>query len=157
MDAQYFIEKLNMEPHVEGGYFKESFVSQDTMDGKRKLWTSIYFLLQTGEISNFHVLTADELWYFHTGSPLTIYMITPDGELITKDLGLDIEKGENPQVLVPKGYIFGAAMNNQGFGMVGCMVSPGFTYEDFKLVNREELLKLYPQHENIIMRLTREK
>lgn len=157
MDAQYFIEKLNMEPHVEGGYFKESFVSQDTMNEDRKLWTSIYFLLQTGEISNFHVLTADELWYFHAGSPLTIYMITPDGELVTKNLGLDIENGENLQLLVPKGYKFGAAMNNQGFALVGCMVSPGFTYEDFKLLNRKELLKLYPQHEDIIMRLTREK
>ncbi len=156
MDAKYFIEKLNMEPHMEGGYFKECYASEDKFDANRKLWTSIYFLLQTGEVSNFHVLTADELWYFHSGSALTIYMIDPKGELVLRNLGLNIENGEVPQVLVPKGYIFGSAMNNPGFALVGCMVSPGFTYEDFKLFSRKELMKMYPQHESIIMRLTRE-
>ncbi|MBE6057859.1 cupin domain-containing protein, partial [Clostridium sp.] len=154
-DANYFIEKLDMTAHPEGGYYKESFISAEnitdsdlttTFEDKRILWTSIYFLLRNGEVSNFHRLKSDEMWYYHSGSPLTIYMITPEGELITEQLGLDIEKGEKPQVLVPKNYIFGSAMNNKGYALVGCMVSPGFEFRDFELFERDTLLNLYPKY-----------
>ena len=163
-DAKYFIEKLDMTAHPEGGYYKESFISAEnitdsdlttTFDDKRILWTSIYFLLRNGEVSNFHRLKSDEMWYYHSGSPLTIYMITPEGELITEQLGLDIEKGEKPQVLVPKNYIFGSAMNNKGYALVGCMVSPGFEFSDFELFERDTLLNLYPKYKETIEKLTR--
>jgi len=160
-NAKYFIKKLDMIKHPEGGYYKESFTSNEVIDvnngkAKRKLWTSIYFLLQTGEVSHFHKLESDELWYYHGGSSLTIYMIDMEGNFITKKLGLNIDKGEQPQVLVPKGFIFGSAMNNKGYALVGCMVSPGFDFEDFKLYSRKELLELYPQYTDIIYKLTRE-
>ena len=87
---------------IEGGYFKASILSEDNFNSEKKLYSSIYFLLRTGEVSNFHRLTADELWYYHAGEALTIYMITKEGKLITKQLGLDIEKGEEPQILVEK-------------------------------------------------------
>lgn len=158
--AKYYIEKLGLIPHVEGGYFKESFLSTESINQNsnedRCLWSSIYFLLETGEVSNFHRLTSDEMWYYHAGSSLTIYMISPNGELITKNLGLNINKGESPQVLVPKNYIFGSAMNNEGFSLVGCMVSPGFDFKDFKLFERNDLLEKYPEHEDIIIKLTRD-
>ncbi|EPY2304527.1 cupin domain-containing protein [Clostridium sporogenes] len=163
-DANYFIEKLDMTAHPEGGYYKESFISAEnitdsdlttTFEDKRILWTSIYFLLRNGEVSNFHRLKSDEMWYYHSGSPLTIYMITPEGELITEQLGLDIEKGEKPQVLVPKNYIFGSAMNNKGYALVGCMVSPGFEFRDFELFERNTLLNLYPKYKETIEKLTR--
>ncbi|HDK7167882.1 TPA: cupin domain-containing protein [Clostridium botulinum] len=163
-DANYFIEKLDMTAHPEGGYYKESFISAEnitdsdlttTFDDKRILWTSIYFLLRNGEVSNFHRLKSDEMWYYHSGSPLTIYMITPEGELITEQLGLDIEKGEKPQVLVPKNYIFGSAMNNKGYALVGCMVSPGFEFRDFELFERDTLLNIYPKYKETIEKLTR--
>ncbi|AJD32615.1 MULTISPECIES: cupin domain-containing protein [Clostridium] len=163
-DANYFIEKLDMTAHPEGGYYKESFISAEnitdsdlttTFEDKRILWTSIYFLLRNGEVSNFHRLKSDEMWYYHSGSPLTIYMITPEGELITEQLGLDIEKGEKPQVLVPKNYIFGSAMNNKGYALVGCMVSPGFEFRDFELFERDTLLNLYPKYKETIEKLTR--
>ncbi|AUN02363.1 cupin [Clostridium botulinum] len=163
-DANYFIEKLDMIAHPEGGYYKESFISAEnitdsdlttTFDDKRILWTSIYFLLRNGEVSNFHRLKSDEMWYYHSGSPLTIYMITPEVELITEQLGLDIEKGEKPQVLVPKNYIFGSAMNNKGYALVGCMVSPGFEFRDFELFERNTLLNLYPKYKETIEKLTR--
>lgn len=153
--AQYYIEKLDMTPHVEGGYFKESVVSKDFFREDKKLFSSIYFLLETGEVSNFHRLTSDEMWYYHDGQALTIYMITPDGDLITNQLGLDIEKGEIPQVLVPKGYIFGSSMNNDGFALVGCMVAPAFTFDDFELFERKDLLNMYPHLEDVIKKLTR--
>ncbi|MEG1481080.1 cupin domain-containing protein [Clostridium sp.] len=157
MDSKYYIKNLNMEKHPEGGYFKESFISNDSFikDGNNKiLWTSIYFLLHTGEVSNFHRLKSDEMWYFHDGEALTIYMITPEGLLIEKKLGLNILNGEEPQILVPKGYIFGSAMNNNGFSLVGCMVSPGFDFNEFELFERAELLSLYPEYIEIITRLT---
>ena len=154
--AEYYIKNLNMNPHIEGGYFKESFISNDEFRQDKKLWSSIYFLLRTGEVSNFHRLKSDELWYYHDGQALTIYMITPEGELIIKQLGKDIENGETPQVIVPKGCIFGSAMNNNGYSLVGCMVSPAFEYDEFELFKREYLLELYPNYKDIIIKLTRE-
>lgn len=125
------------------------------IEESRKLWTSIYFLLKDGEVSNFHRLKSDEMWYYHSGSSLTIYMITPEGELITEELGLNIEKGEKPQILVPKDYIFGSAMNNEGYALVGCMVSPGFEFKDFELFERNYLLERYPEYEQVIIKLTK--
>jgi len=81
-------------------------------------------------------------------------MISPEGELITEQLGLDIEHGEKPQILVPKNYIFGSAMNHEGYALVGCMVSPGFEFRDFELFKRNELIAKYPQHQQIIQKLT---
>ena len=147
--AKYFIDKLEMIPHVEGGYYKECFLS-DT-----KAWSSIYFLLEKGDVSHFHRLQSDELWYYHAGSALTIYIIDEEGSLSAKQLGLDIAKGEAPQVLVPRGTIFGSAQNEEGFSLVGCMVAPAFTFEGFELFEREELLIKYPAHKDIITRLTR--
>ena len=161
--ADYFIKNLDMTPHPEGGFYKEIYASEENITsndlkvdfkGSRILWTSIYFLLRDGEVSNFHRLKSDEMWYYHSGSPLTIYMISPEGELITEQLGLDIEHGEKPQILVPKNYIFGSAMNHQGYALVGCMVSPGFEFRDFELFKRNELIAKYPQHQQIIHKLT---
>lgn len=154
-NAEYYIRELKMEPHIEGGYFKESFLSSDKLENKN-LWSSIYFLLTTDEVSNFHRLKSDEMWYHHDGEALSIYMIDKEGKLITKQLGNNIENGEEPQVLVPKGYIFGSAMNKEGYALVGCMVAPAFKYDDFELFDREYLLNLYPQHKEIITKLTRD-
>ncbi|MGI2137716.1 cupin domain-containing protein [Shewanella baltica] len=153
--ADDFIEHLALEQHVEGGYYRSSYRSETPFDQTRALWSSIYFLLRTGEVSHFHRLTADEMWYFHAGQSLTIYMIAPDGVLTTAQLGLDLAAGERPQFLVPKGCIFGSAMNQPGFSLVGCMVSPGFTFDDFELFSRKTLLAHYPQHSEIIKRLSR--
>jgi predicted cupin superfamily sugar epimerase len=151
--------------HPEGGYYVSTYSSplqisdkelEKTFTGTRPLATSIYFLIHDDDVSNFHRLQADEMWYFHDGDPLVISEITPDGKYIEHKLGLDILKGEKPQVLVPAGSIFGSfVLGNKGFSLVGCMVSYGFEFEDFELFNRESLLKNYPQHEKIIKKLTR--
>lgn len=153
--ADDFIQYLALEQHVEGGYYRSSYRSDSAFDPSRQLWSSIYFLLRTGEVSHFHRLTADEMWYFHAGQSLTIYMISPEGELTTAQLGLDLAAGERPQFLVPKGCIFGSAMNQDGFSLVGCMVSPGFTFDDFELFSQEALLAMYPQHQDVIHKLSR--
>lgn len=150
--AEYYIEHLEMEPHVEGGYFKECLLEKE----ERNLWSSIYFMLAKGEVSHFHRLKSDEVWYYHDGNALTIYMIDEAGKLTAAKLGLDLEKGEVPQVLVPKGMIFGSAMEEEGFSLVGCMVSPCFKYEEFELFERKKLLEKYPEHSDVILRLTRE-
>ena len=96
--AEYYIEHLEMEPHVEGGYFKECLLEKE----ERNLWSSIYFMLAKGEVSHFHRLKSDEEWYYPDGNALTIYMIDEAGKLTAAKLGLEQEKGEVPQVLVPK-------------------------------------------------------
>lgn len=153
--ADDFITLLELEQHIEGGYYRSSYRSAMQHDSTRALWSSIYFLLRTGEVSHFHRLTADEMWYFHAGQSLTIYMISPEGELTTAQLGLDLAAGERPQFLVPKGCIFGSAMNQPGFSLVGCMVSLGFTFDDFELFSQEHLLAQYPLHRDIILRLSK--
>lgn len=164
MNAESFIQQLQMQQHPEGGYYSPSYMSETVIqDGEirtrfnddRLLWTSIYFLLKEGEKSHFHRLKSDEMWYFHGGSPLTVHMIHPDGSYSEEKLGLNVVKGERPQVLVKQGTIFGSSMKEEGFSLVGCMVSPGFDFADFELFERQELLEWYPQHEQVIHFLTR--
>ncbi|MFC0470111.1 cupin domain-containing protein [Halalkalibacter kiskunsagensis] len=156
--ADYWIQHLNLEAHPEGGFFKRSFRSDEEIQSKaRMLYTSIYFLLRTGDVSHFHRLQSDELWYFHAGSSLSVHIIHENGEYEEARLGLNLDKGEVPQVLVPKNAIFGSSLSGQGtFSLVGCMVSPGFEYEDFELFTQKELLKDYPQHEEIIKKMAYE-
>ncbi|MEH7382701.1 cupin domain-containing protein [Bacillus sp. JJ1533] len=161
-DAQYYITHLGLEPHPEGGYYKQTFASETMIDTKqenpRKLYTSIYFLLGSKDISHLHRLQSDELWYYHGGSSLTVHIIDESGEYKEMQLGLNLEKGEVPQVLVPKNAIFGSSVKEENtFSLVGCMVSPGFEFEDFELFTQEELLKIYPQHEKVIRTLALEK
>ncbi|MGT2772037.1 cupin domain-containing protein [Streptococcus marimammalium] len=156
--AQKWVKLLDMEAHPEGGYFCEVERSKDKIqiDGKeRTLFTSIYFLLEKENPSHFHRLTADEIWYYHDGQPLTVHMITPDGDYKTATLGHDIAKGQILQYRVSKGTIFGSTVE-EGFSLVSCMVSPGFEYEDFELFSRKELILQYPEHAAIIKQLTKE-
>ena len=149
----YFIEKLSLQPHVEGGYYKEVYRSPLTT-GNRSLSTTIYFLLQGEQVSRFHQLTADEIWFFHYGNPIIIYCIDEKGELSTKKLGLNMEEGESPSLLIPAKTIFASEMiNKNGFALMSCMVSPGFEFTDFKLFSREDLSAAYPQHSHLTDRL----
>lgn len=160
-EAAYFIEKLQLVEHPEGGYYKNSYVANEEInafDTKRKLYTNIYFLLKSGEVSHFHRLKSDEVWYYHAGSSLTIHVIDEAGNYEEIKLGLNLEAGERPQAIVRKNSIFGSSVNDlESFSLVGCMVSPGFDFEDFELFTQETLLGLYPQHEAIIRKLAYEK
>lgn len=156
-NAQYFIDHLKMEAHPEGGYYVSTFRAADSWEmpqGERPYYTSIYFLLRSQDISHFHRLKSDELWYYHGGSPLTVHMILEDGTYVAKKLGLNIEAGEQPQVLVPKNAIFGSSVDEENtFGLVGCMVSPGFDFTDFELFKKEDLLTQYPEHAEVIEKM----
>lgn len=158
MDAKKWIEQLELEPHPEGGFYKSTYSSDlltDCAQGERPFYTSIYFLLRSEDVSHFHRLQSDEIWYFHGGSSLTVHMITPDGVYKEVAVGLDVEKGEVPQLIVPKYTIFGSSVKEPNtFALVGCMVSPGFDFADFELFERTDLLEQYPEHQEIIERLT---
>ena len=160
-DAAYYIEQLKLVSHPEGGHFASSYFGDEKIktsnDKSRNLFTSIYFLLKPGEVSHFHRLQSDELWYFHDGSPLTVHIISPEGDYNEYRLGLDLVNGQKPQVKVPKGSIFGSSVDrDDNFSLVGCMVSPGFDFEDFELFTQSQLLEAYPQHEEIILKLAYE-
>ncbi|WP_419887878.1 cupin domain-containing protein [Neobacillus niacini] len=162
----YWVSKLGMTPHPEGGYYKETFQSEEqisdkelsvNLEGKRRLYTSIYFLLTSNDVSHFHRLKSDELWYYHGGSSLSIHVIDESGQYKEIKLGLNLGAGEVPQALVKKNSIFGSSVSEKDTcSLVGCMVSPGFEFQDFELFTQEELLKVYPQHKEIIMKLAYE-
>lgn len=156
-----WINYYNMEAHTEGGYFFQVLKSDQTIElnqqAPRPLYTSIYFLLTDTNPSRFHRLTADEVWYYHYGDSLTVHMITPEGQYQQVALGTDIQKREVLQMVVPKGTIFGSSVESpNGYSLVGCMVSPGFEFADFELFDRADLLAQYPEHSDIITRLTKE-
>lgn len=156
--ADYWIDQLGLIAHPEGGYYKETFTSSDRTSGNRNLFTSIYFLLHSHDVSRFHRLKSDELWYFHSGSSLTVHIIDENGHYFEKKLGLNLEENEVPQVLVPKNSIFGSSVTGENtYSLVGCMVSPGFLFEEFELFTKKELLMKYPQHSDIIEKLAYEK
>lgn len=159
-----WINNLNMQAHPEGGYYSVEYVSPHritdealdvSFEGTRALSSSIYFLIDQGNVSNFHRLKSDEIWYYHDGQPLTIAVIDKDGQYKSYQLGLDYTKGQRPQVLVPAGSIFGS-YPEKGYSLVSCMVSYAFEFEDFELFTRQELVKLYPNHHEIIKKLTRD-
>lgn len=124
MTKEDWVRRLGLEPHVEGGYFKQTEKASERLDfsGKeRALYTSIYFLLEETNPSHFHRLTADEIWYFHAGEALTVHMITPDGHYEAVTLGLDLSKGQRLHYCVPKGTIFGSTVEKD-YALVSCLV-----------------------------------
>lgn len=153
------INHYQLEKHPEGGWYKETYRSEDILfndnQEKRNLATSIYFLLNHDEKSNFHMIKSDELWFHHQGESLIIHCISPNGTYSKIKLGQNIKAGEKQQALVTKGTIFGSTIeSNSGFALVGCVVAPGFDFTDFKLFKTEELLALYPKQKSIILTLT---
>lgn len=152
--ASEWIQELEMAAHIEGGYFKEILKSADKV-GNHALYTSIYFLLEEDNPSHFHRLTADEVWYFHDGEPLTIHMIFTDGSYQVVQLGKETKVGQVLQYCVPKETIFGSSVE-KGYALVSCMVAPGFEYSDFELLERTQLLKDYPEYADVIEKLTRD-
>ena len=159
------IKTLNLMPHPEGGYYKETYRSQGEITGnqlpsiykgKRNLSTSIYFLLTADNFSAFHKIHQDEIWYFHLGSPIELHTITESGTHKEYVIGTDIINGQLPQLIVHGNQWFAAKISKGGgFALVSCSVTPGFDFADFKMATRGELLLAFPQHKNLITDFTR--
>jgi predicted cupin superfamily sugar epimerase len=161
--AEYWINHLGLQAHPEGGFYKETYRSDEIIPatglpgrfpGARSFSTAIYFLLRSEDRSMFHRIKSDELWHFHSGGSLSIYILDAFGLSICK-LGANVEAGESLQIVIPAGCWFGAKVNEpNSYVLAGCTVSPGFDFSDFELANRDELLKEFPFHEDIVRMLT---
>ncbi|MGD8306505.1 MAG: cupin domain-containing protein [Ignavibacteria bacterium] len=162
--ANYYIEKLQLTSHPEGGYFRETYRSDELLhqtnlpsrySSSRAFSTSIYFLLEGSQISKFHRLKSDEQWHFYDGSTIILYTINKFRTLNKLLIGREMENKESFQVNILKDTWFAAeVMDKTPFALVGCTVAPGFDFDDFELGNRENLLSEFPKHKDIIIRLT---
>jgi uncharacterized protein len=163
--ASYWIEKLQLVKHIEGGHFREIYRSRitvnknnlpDSFHGARNICTAIYFLLEKKQFSAFHRISSDEIWHFYEGDALIIYEIAFDGKLIEHKLGSNAENGEVFQAVVKAGNWFASCVyNGEGYALVGCTVSPGFDFDDFELAKRETLIEQFPKHADLISALTK--
>ena len=164
-DAAFWIKKLDLKIHPEGGYFKETYRSDEIIsekclpqrfDGDRVFSTCIYYLLNQVDFSAFHEINQDEVWHFYDGSSLTIHIIDQNGAYACAKLGRDIENGESFQKVVKANSLFAAAVNDtESYSLVGCTVAPGFDYNDFKMPARSKLVDRYPKHKEIIEKFTK--
>jgi uncharacterized protein len=162
--VEEIIKTLGLQPHPEGGYFKETYRSEGLIkndslpshyNGTRNFSTCIYFLLTSESFSAFHRIKQDEIWHFYDGSPLALHLISENGDYSEVIIGKEINNGQVPQFVVPGGYWFAAnVLQKNSFTLVGCTVSPGFDFADFELPSRQTLLDLFPEHKQIITRLT---
>ncbi|MEM9142566.1 MAG: cupin domain-containing protein [Bacteroidota bacterium] len=162
--ANKIIKELGLQPHPEGGYFRETYrsvgkISEECLGskyrGSRNHATCIYFLLTSDRFSAFHKIIQDEIWHFYDGAPLRLHLITEEGRYRKVTVGRDWDKGEVPQFVVPGESWFAAEVLQKGaYSLVGCTVSPGFSFNDFELGDREKLISLFPDHEAIITSLT---
>jgi len=158
--AQYWIDHLKLQPHPEGGYYKEMFRSQQEVmrtgsATQKQACTSIYYLLEGADFSGFHRLASDEIWYFHKGTTLHIHVIDKNGNHIIHELG-DSDTG-NFSIAIPVNTWFAAEIpSGRGFTLVSCAVAPGFDFNEFEMAKKQELITQYPQHALLLNKLCRE-
>ena len=158
MNSQKLVDILKLEPHPEGGYYKETYRCEETVTLEngdvRNISTAIYYLLENENKSSFHRIKSDELWFFHQGEPLEIVFIK-DGKLHIIILGNSLENGEVPQVRIEANVWFGAKISGgKGHSLVSCTVAPGFDFLDFELAEKEVLLQEYPDLKEVIEEFT---
>jgi hypothetical protein len=162
MTAQSIIERLGLEPHPERGYYRETYrascgVRSPHHGGSRAASTAIYFLVTAREPVTFlHRLVSDEVFHLYDGGPLEILRLFPGGGWDVAALGMNLDAGERPQVVIPAGTWFGTALRADApHCLVGCTVAPGFDFADFELADGPELEARYPDAADRIRRMSR--
>ncbi len=132
--AATLIETLGLQPHPEGGWYRETWRESAAGDGgERGHATAIYFLLEAGQRSHWHRVDGSELWLFHAGAPLELRIAPGDaGPVETIRIGTDLAAGERPQAIVPHGW-WQATEARDGWALVSCIVAPGFEFSGFEL------------------------
>lgn len=160
------VEKFQLLPHPEGGFYKETYRSPEMINqealpqrfsGDRHFSTAIYFLLERGNFSAFHRIQSDECWHFYAGQTLHVHVIHPNGQYELLKLGDDLSKAESFQAVVPAGSWFASETATGGsFSFVGCTVAPGFDFADFELAKAAELIQQFPSGKTLIERLCRQ-
>jgi uncharacterized protein len=160
LDSRELIRRLNLEPHPEGGYFRETYRAKDRVlregaSETRAASTAICFLLCDGAHSAWHRIRSDEVWHFYAGDPLDVHVIDAAGALVTHRLGNALKHADAAfQAVVEAGTWFAAeCADPSGVALVGCTVAPGFEFSEFELAARGVLEERYPQHRDLISRL----
>lgn len=165
MTAEEVIAALNLQPHpVEGGYFRETYRSAETLPqsvlphnpGPRSLATAIYYLLTPDTVSAMHKLPTDEVFHFYLGDPVQMLQLLPDGTSKTLILGTDIKNGHMPQTVVPGGVWQGSFLLPGGrYALLGATMAPGFDYADYVAGKYDELVSRWPERAPLLLKLTR--
>ncbi len=166
LKADDIIRQLGLKPHpAEGGFFLETYrsedmIKKDALRGRYKddkcAGTAIYYLLTSDSYSAMHRLKTDEIFHFYLGDPVTMLLLYPDGSSEVISLGQRISNGDQLQAVIPRDAWMGAFLNNGGeYALMGTTMAPGFDYDDFELGSADELIKQYPEREDLIRRLTR--
>jgi len=166
LEAAQWVARLGLEGHPEGGYFRETYRSQEIIagdglpvrygSGGRAMSTAIYYLLAGSDFSAFHRIRSDEIWHFYAGSSIILHALSDNGGYRQYALGPFYDRGELFQVVIKAGTWFAASLERDDtFGLVGCTVAPGFDFQDFELGERKELIGLFPEHRAVIERFTR--
>ena len=162
--AAQLIELLQLEAHVEGGYYRRTFDAGhrpaiDTGDGERLLMSSIYYCLtEQSPVGHFHLNKSDIVHFFQLGDAVNYYLIYPDGRIDTHTMGPYLDAGQALQLTVPGGVWKASRLSgggSHGYGLVSEAVSPGFDYEDMTLGDRRLLTAAFPGHAELLQQLTR--
>jgi predicted cupin superfamily sugar epimerase len=131
-DAKRLIDVLQLTPHPEGGYYRETFRDPATDAAGRSRSTAIYFLLLEGQVSRWHTVDAVEMWHWYAGAPLELGLAEPGQAATRLMLGFDLSAGMLPQATVPTGW-WQQARSAGAWTLVGCTVAPGFSFDGFVL------------------------
>ena len=132
MTAEDVVRRLDLKPHPEGGFYRETFRDPRTDASGRAVSTAIYYLLGVGDVSEWHRVDAAEVWHFHAGAPLVITLSENGHDASAHHLGPDLARGQRPQIVVPAGC-WQSATSLGAWTLVGCTVAPGFTFEGFEM------------------------
>ena len=160
MNAHEIKQLLKLTPHpVEGGWFRRTYASEGTVElarGMRHQGTAIFYLLEPGTFSEMHVLDSDEIFHFYLGDAVEMLQLFPDGGSAVLTLGPDLAAGELVQVVVPAGVWQGTRLKGNGkVALLGCTVTPGFDFADYRGGSYAELAEKWPQEAERIKGLTR--
>jgi predicted cupin superfamily sugar epimerase len=159
-DARELVRLLRLEPHPEGGFYRETWRSPLSLAGlvqrdARAASTAIYFLLPAGTFSALHRVASDEVWHHYDGDPVDLHELDDLGNHSVTTLGRALQAGERPQHVVPAKRWQAAVPRGDRYALCGCTVAPGFDFADFEMPSRAEMMRIFPAHAELIERLSR--
>lgn len=153
------VVRWGLEPHPEGGFFRETFRSAAIVEPipglTRAASTAIYFLLPAGQFSAFHRVASDEVWHHYDGDPVDLHSIDAHGAYLRVRIGRRYRDGDVPQHVVRAGVWQAAQTVGDRWALCGCTVAPGFDFADFEMPSRGDLVARFPEHRAIVQALTR--
>ena len=165
MTGAQWIESLNLVPHPEGGYYRETYRATERVEANglparfqasRSLSTAIYYLLERGDFSSFHRIKSDEIWHHYAGGDLCLHLLDPATGHVALRLGCNPDTGAQPQMVVPQGTWFAAEVSAESdYTLAGCTLAPGFEFADLEMATAAVLSTEYPDAADLVRRLTR--